>query len=82
LLDSPRVDELMRQLLAELRLVFLKMVDPRTFHEPYLHRNREILDLIASGSAAEAAATLETYLADAKAQLVAAFTGLERSTGL
>jgi DNA-binding GntR family transcriptional regulator len=73
LLESPRVDELMRQLLAELRLVFLKMVDPRTFHEPYLRRNRDILELIASGAAKEAADALEIYLADAKAQLVAAF---------
>ena len=34
--DSP-----MQQLLAELRLVFSVMADPRTFHEPYLAENRE-----------------------------------------
>jgi hypothetical protein len=49
LVDSPRLDEdeTVRQLLAELRLVFHVMVDPQTFHRPYLHSNREIYDLLA-----------------------------------
>ena len=49
LADSPRVDELMRDILAELRLVFHTMADPRRFHEPYLERNKEILAAIEAG---------------------------------
>lgn len=74
LLDSPRIDELMRQLLAEMRLVFLKMDDPRTFHEPYLRRNREIMEALVAGDPAGAEKLLDAYLADAEEQLVAAFT--------
>lgn len=36
----------MRGLLAELRLVFAVMGAPRSFHEPYLQRNREVLEAL------------------------------------
>ena len=41
LAQSPRVDEMMRRALAELRLVFHAMTDPEEFHGPYLGRNRD-----------------------------------------
>lgn len=54
LAGSPRTDELMRGVLAELRLVFHVMADPRRFHEPYLTRNRQILKALRAGDPAEA----------------------------
>jgi DNA-binding GntR family transcriptional regulator len=73
LLGSPRVDELMRQLSAELRLVFHVIQDPRILYEPYLPRNRAILAALLAGSIDRAAELLDAYLADAEHQLTAAY---------
>ncbi|MEU2793716.1 GntR family transcriptional regulator [Streptomyces sp. NPDC007100] len=70
---SPRTDELMRGVLAELRLVFHVMDDPRRFHAPYLTRNRQILEALQAGEAAEAERLLEVYLEDSRAQLSGAY---------
>lgn len=70
---SPRVDELMRGVLAELRLAFHVMADPRRFHEPYLARNQEILDRLEAGDPIGAEGLLAKYLDDAEKQLVAAY---------
>jgi DNA-binding GntR family transcriptional regulator len=72
LAGSSRLDEMMRQVLAELRLSFLAMKNPRAFHEPYLARNRDILQLIESGDTSGAERLLDSYLADAERQLVQA----------
>ena len=45
---SPRVDEAMGHLLAELRLVFHVMAAPQAFHERYLAENRAILELLVA----------------------------------
>jgi DNA-binding GntR family transcriptional regulator len=71
---SPRIDELMRSVLAELRLVFHVMENPRWFHEPYLARNREILGVLEEGNGADAEQLLAKYLDDAEQQLVQAYT--------
>ncbi len=71
---SPRVDELMRQLSAELRLVFHVIQDPRILYEPYLARNRAILDRLASGDTTHAEKLLDAYLTDAEHQLTAAYS--------
>lgn len=73
LAGSPRVDELMRGILAELRLVFHVMDDPRRFHEPYLARNREVLGHIAAGDGPGAERLLAAYLDQAREQLVEAY---------
>ena len=73
LAGSPRIDELMRGILAELRLVFHVMADPRRFHEPYLTRNREILTRLESGDGPGAETLLARYLDDAERQLVDAY---------
>lgn len=73
LAGSPRVDELMRGILAELRLVFHVMADPRRFHEPYLASNREILDCIEVGDGPGAERLLAAYLDRAQEQLVDAY---------
>jgi DNA-binding GntR family transcriptional regulator len=70
LAGSSRVDELMRGVLAELRLVFHVMDDPRWFHEPYLGRNREILAALSVGDGARAEGLLADYLTDAQRQLL------------
>ncbi len=73
LAGSPRIDELMRNLLAEMRLVFHTMADPRRFHEPYLERNKEILAAIEAGDGARAERLLLTYLDDSEDQIVTAY---------
>ncbi|HEY3977855.1 MAG TPA: GntR family transcriptional regulator [Streptosporangiaceae bacterium] len=75
LANSPRVDELMRRALAELRLVFHAMADPEQFHAPYLQRNRTIAEAIMLGDGEEAASELMTYLADAERQLLGVYRG-------
>jgi DNA-binding GntR family transcriptional regulator len=74
LADSPRLDELMRGVLAELRLVFHVMSDTRRFYEPYLARNRQILGRIQAGDGEGADRLLAVYLDDAERQLVEAYT--------
>lgn len=73
LAGSPRVDELMRGILAELRLVFHVMGDPRRFHEPYLAGNREILGCIEIGDGPGAERLLAPYLDSAQQQLIEAY---------
>lgn len=73
LAGSPRMDELMSAVLAELRLVFHVMENPRWFHEPYLNRNRELLAALEKGNGAYAEELLFQYLDDAERQLVEAY---------
>lgn len=73
LAGSPRVDETMRQLLAELRLAFHVMAWPREFHEPYLRENRAIADLLTAGSTSAAVERLDAYFDRAETQLVEAY---------
>jgi DNA-binding GntR family transcriptional regulator len=70
---SPRVEELMRNILAELRLVFHAMADPRRLHEPYLERNKEILAAIEAGDGPRAERLLLKYLEDSEHQIVEAY---------
>lgn len=71
--DSPRLEETMRGLLAELRLVFHQMDDPRALHEPYLDGNIEILGVLQEGNPKAAARLLERYLDQAEAEIRAAY---------
>lgn len=71
---SPRLVDLMRGILAEQRLVFHVMADPRRFHEPYLALNRDILALLTAGQRDEAVQALRDYLDKAERQLVEEFT--------
>jgi DNA-binding GntR family transcriptional regulator len=78
LAGSPRTNELMSQLLAELRLVFHVMQAPQAFHEPYLEDNERICGLVESGDGASAARMLADYLERAEQQLVRAYADAER----
>lgn len=73
---SKRLDELMRGVLAELRLVFHAMDNPRGFHEPYLDRNREILTALKAADRVRAELLLADYLDDAEKQLVERYSEL------
>jgi DNA-binding GntR family transcriptional regulator len=70
LADSPRIDELMDLLGAELRLVFHTMPDTRALHEPYVPRNRAILARLQAGDGPGADALLAAYLDDAESALL------------
>lgn len=70
LAGSTRLSELMTGVLAELRLVFHAMDDPREFHEPYLSGNRRILAALEAADLVKAELLLSSYLDDAEKQLV------------
>lgn len=73
LAGSPRLDELMRCALAELRLVFHAMADPEQFHGPYVARNSVIAEMIAAGDGEAAERELLEYLNDAERQILDAY---------
>lgn len=66
---SGRISEVMRQLLAEVRLAFHSMADARAFLEPYIPRNRLIAQTLLHGSASDAAELMRKYLVESKEQL-------------
>jgi DNA-binding GntR family transcriptional regulator len=78
LAGSARLNELMRGVLAELRLGFHVMGAPREFHESYLARNRDILAALRAGATVKAELLLADYLDDAEQELVRTYS--ERTT--
>jgi DNA-binding GntR family transcriptional regulator len=80
LAGSRRLDETAARLLAELRLAFHTVATPRRLHEPYVSRNRGLLDLLVTGECEQAAKELETYLHDSEAELLAAYRDRPRRT--
>ena len=78
LIGSPRIDELMRRVWAELRLVWHVMANPKEIYEPYVPRNRELVDLLSAGDLRRAAVLLANYLDAAEAQLVEAYAATSR----
>ncbi|MFD3536365.1 GntR family transcriptional regulator [Streptomyces sp. NPDC058664] len=73
LAGSARTDELMRGVLAELRLAFHVVDDPRALHEPYLARNGQILDALRAGERTRAEGLLARYLEDSRTRVAAAY---------
>ena len=71
LTGSERIDAYLAGLLAELRLAFAVMSDPRALHEPFLRRNRQLADLLAADRTDRAEAELVRYLDDARELIVA-----------
>jgi DNA-binding GntR family transcriptional regulator len=76
LAGSVRTDELMRGVLAELRLAFHVVDQPRKLHEPYLIRNRQLMETVAAGDRNGAEGLLAAYLDDSREQLVEVYTRL------
>jgi DNA-binding GntR family transcriptional regulator len=73
LIGSPRIDELMRRVWAELRLVWHVIANPREIYEPYVSRNRELVDLLSTEDLHGAEILLAHYLNTAEEQLVKAY---------
>lgn len=73
LAGTARTDELMRSVFAELRLAFHLVDDPKALHEPYLQRNRLILQALQAGDRAEAEKLLAVYLDDSLERVVDAY---------
>jgi DNA-binding GntR family transcriptional regulator len=69
---SERLNRLMDQVLAEMRLVFHSMAADPAFHEPYVEDNARIVAFLEAGERAAAADFLSAYLDRAEAQLLAA----------
>ena len=72
--DSVHLSAMFEGLLAELRLAFLRLPDPRVLHEPFLGRNGDILTLLEAADAESALTEMDGYLAAAEAQLLEAIT--------
>lgn len=72
LAGSPRLDQQMALLLAEMRLVFHQVGRPEEFHLPYLTGNDAVCRRLEAGDAAGAADLLADYLDRAAADLLAA----------
>nr|WSZ94978.1 GntR family transcriptional regulator [Streptomyces sp. NBC_00857] len=81
LAGSARTDELMRGVLAELRLAFHIVDDPRRLHEPYLVRNRQLLESLRSGDRDGTERMLAKYLDDSRRQLVEVYASLVAEDG-
>ncbi|MFF0435695.1 GntR family transcriptional regulator [Streptomyces sp. NPDC004327] len=82
LAGSARTDELMRGVLAELRLAFHTVDDPRGLHEPYLARNREILDALRAGERDRAERLLARYLDDSRTRITDAYARAAGAPGM
>jgi DNA-binding GntR family transcriptional regulator len=81
LAGSTRLDDFMRTVLAELRLVFHVPHDPRALHEPYIGRNRRILGLLERMDTAAAEAELDDYLRSAEQDLIGSFAAAAQASG-
>lgn len=79
LVGSPRVDQIMRSLLAELRLIFHVMGDRQKFHEAYLPRNRQIADLCTARDGRAAGRELTDYLNAAESQVTQAYAAYRQA---
>ncbi|MBC7443237.1 MAG: GntR family transcriptional regulator [Ramlibacter sp.] len=79
LAGSERLDQLMGQVLAEMRLVFHSMAQDALFHAPYVDDNARIVELLATGRQSDAATLMTRYLRRAEEQLLSAVAEPDRS---
>ncbi|KGN31500.1 GntR family transcriptional regulator [Knoellia sinensis KCTC 19936] len=68
--NSVHLSSMFEGLLAELRLAFLRLPDREALHEPFLRRNRSLIDLLAAGDVEAASGELDDYLVAAEAALL------------
>ena len=73
LADSARLNDITGRLLAELRLLFHVIATPRQLYEPYIARNRGILERLEERKYERAADQLHVYLLDSEQGLLDAF---------
>lgn len=72
---SSRLNEAVKRLLAELRLAFYVMGDPREFYQDYLPMNRDILELLDADAVDAAEQALLRYFDKAESHLVTRLSG-------
>lgn len=73
LAGNARLDEAMASVIAEMRLAFIILADPRGMHEPYVEANAALADLVAQGRVLEAADELDAYLRRTQKHLIEAY---------
>ncbi|MCI2417385.1 GntR family transcriptional regulator [Saccharopolyspora sp. K220] len=78
LADSPRLDGLITEVLAEFRLAYAFMHDTSAFHQHFLRRHPAIADAVRAGDLDGAAGLLDTYLRDAEREVLGSYATPER----
>lgn len=73
LAGSRRLDEVMRQILAELRLAFHAVPTPGRVLPPFVDRHRVVAELVLAGAGVQAERELVAYLATAERAVLTAF---------
>ena len=68
-----------RDVAAELRLVFLEIDDPRALHEPFVRKNRVVLNALLEQGPEQAADELERYLMASERTVLGAFTRMGKA---
>ncbi|MFE6997887.1 GntR family transcriptional regulator [Microbacterium sp. NPDC057659] len=79
LADSPRLARTYRDVAAELRLAFLEIDDPRALHEPFVRKNRAVLDAFLQRGPEAAAEELEQYLIRSERTVLGAFARMGKN---
>lgn len=73
LADSERISHMFAHMMAEMRLAFCSL-PPEPLHAPYVEQNATILALIEARKFAEAASTMQEYLAVAERSVLATYS--------
>ncbi|UVI35011.1 GntR family transcriptional regulator [Brevibacterium spongiae] len=71
--DSRRLMRSFSNVLAELRLAFLKVEVLDFLHAPFIERNKEVVEVYRTEGSAAAAVRLDTYLGDSERQVLGAY---------
>lgn len=72
--NSRRLDALIQRVLAEMRLIFAVVREPRPLYEPYVANNRKLYEGLSGGRFTAMADYLETYLTESEQALQRALT--------
>ena len=67
--ESPRMDGLIRRVLAEMRLIFALVPDPQPLYQPYVAQNRVVFQGLHEGDFTATADYLDGYLRRSEAAL-------------
>ncbi|MGY0056860.1 GntR family transcriptional regulator [Streptomyces sp. LZ34] len=76
LAGNPRMTEIMRGVLAEVRLMYHIFDDRERFQKPYVPLNRQVCDLLLARRGEEAERAMVDYLRRAEAQIVEEYARL------
>lgn len=74
--DSPRLISAFENVVAEMRLAFLRLNDPEGLHRPFMGRNEVILAAIEADDLPAASTALANYLADSERLLLSTYSRL------